>query len=62
MLLTYTLSAIVHFPTRVNQSKTAIDNIFIGIYKITNYTISPIYKRLPNHDAQLLTVKDVNLH
>jgi hypothetical protein len=60
VILSYNLSAIVHFPTRVqNQSKTAIDNIFIGIHKIT--TVSPIYNGLSDHDAQLLTVKDVNL-
>jgi hypothetical protein len=62
MLLYYYLLAIVHFPTRVqNQSNTAVDNIFMDIHKITNYTVSPIYNGLSDHDAQLLIVKDVNL-
>jgi hypothetical protein len=62
MLLSYNLSAIVYFPTRVqNQSNTATYNIFIDIHKITNYTVSPIYNGLSDHDAQLLIVKDVNL-
>jgi hypothetical protein len=61
LLLSYNLSAIVHFPTRVqNQSNMAIDNIFIHIHKITN-TASSIYNGLSDHDAQLLIVKDVNL-
>jgi hypothetical protein len=62
MLLSYNLLATVHFPTRVqNQSNMAIDNIFIGIHKITNYTVSPIYNGLSHHVAQLLIVKDVTL-
>jgi hypothetical protein len=37
MLQSYNLSAIIHFPTRVqNQSSTTIDNIFIDINKIIN--------------------------
>jgi exonuclease III len=62
MLQSYNLSAIVCFPTRVqNQSSTTIDNIFIDIHKIKNYTVCPIYNGLSDHDAQLLIVKDVNL-
>jgi hypothetical protein len=63
MLQTYNLSSIIHFPTRIqNQSSTIIDNIFIDIRKITNYTISPLYNGVSDHDAQLLRVKDVNPH
>jgi CO dehydrogenase/acetyl-CoA synthase epsilon subunit len=52
MLLSYNLSAIVHFPTRVqNQSNTGIGNIFIDIHKITNYAVSPVYSGLSGHDA-----------
>jgi hypothetical protein len=62
MLLSYNLSAIVHFPTRIqNQSKTAINNIFTDIHKITNYTVSLISIGLSDHTAQLLIIKDVNL-
>jgi hypothetical protein len=39
----------------------AMDNVFIDIHKITNYTVSPIYNGLSDHDAPLLIVKDVNL-
>jgi exonuclease III len=62
LLLSYNLTATVKFPTRVqNQSSTAIDNIFINNYKFTKYTVSPIYNGLLDHDAQLLTIKDINI-
>jgi hypothetical protein len=62
MLQSYNLSSIVHFPTRVqNQSSTTIDNIFIDIHKITSYIVCPLYNGLSDHDAQLLTIKDVSL-
>jgi hypothetical protein len=47
VLLTYNLSAIVHFPTRSQgYSSTAIDNLFIDTYKFINYTASPIHNGL----------------
>ena len=53
VLLTYNLSPIVHFPTRSQgYSSTAIDNIFIDIHKFTNYTASPLYNGLSDHDIQ----------
>ena len=62
VLLTYNLSAIVQFPTRSrSQSSTAIDNIFIDTHKFTNYTVFPPYNGLLDHDAQLLTINDVDL-
>ena len=62
MLLSYNLLAIVHFPTRSqNQSNTAIDNIFLDIYKFTNFNVLPLHNGLSDHDAQLLTIKDINL-
>jgi hypothetical protein len=62
VLLTYNLSAIVHFPTRTQgHSSTAIDNIFIDTYKFINYTASPLHNGLSNHDAQLLIITYVNL-
>jgi hypothetical protein len=63
MLVSYNLAATVHFPTRVqNQSCRAIDNIFIDKYKFTKYTASSIsYNGLSDHDAQLLTIKDINV-
>ena len=62
VLLTYNLSAIVHFPTRSQgYSSAAINNIFIETYKFINYTASPLYKGLSDHDAELLIINDVNL-
>ena len=62
MLLTYNLFAIVHFPTRSQyQSSTAIDNIFIDTYKITNYTVFPLPNGLSDHEAQMININDVNL-
>jgi hypothetical protein len=62
MLLTYNLSAIVQFPTRTqSHSSTAIDNLFVDTCKFINYTVSPLYNGLSDHDAQLLTLNDTNL-
>ena len=62
MLLTYNLSAIVKFPTRTQSlSSTAIDNLFIDTYKFLNFTVSPLYNGLSDHDAQLLTINYANL-
>jgi hypothetical protein len=62
VFLSYNLTATVHFPTRVqNQSNMAIDTIFIDNYKFTKYNVSPIYNGLSDHDAKLLTIKDINL-
>jgi hypothetical protein len=36
------------------------DNRFIDIHKIINYTVCPLHNGLSDHDAQLLTIKDVN--
>jgi hypothetical protein len=57
VLLSCNLTATVHFPSRVqNQSNMAMDNIFLD-----NYKFSPVYNGLSDHDAQLLTIKDINL-
>jgi hypothetical protein len=62
VLLTYNLSAIVHFPTRSQgYSSTATDNIFIDTYKFINYTASLLHNGLSDHDAQLLKINYVNL-
>jgi hypothetical protein len=62
MLLSYNLSAIVHFPSRTqNQSSTLIDNIFIDVNTFINYTIFPLHNGLSDHDAELLIIKEVNL-
>jgi exonuclease III len=52
VLQTYNLTAIVTFPTRSQGiSSTTIDNIFTDNSKISNYTISPIFNGLSDHDA-----------
>ena len=62
VLLTYNLASIVHLPTRIQgSSSTAIDNIFLDTNTFLNYTISPLYNGLADHEAQLLIVKDLNL-
>jgi len=59
---TYNLTATVTFPTRSQDtSSTTIDNIFIDNSKISIYTVSPFFNGLSDHDAQLLTIKDINL-
>jgi hypothetical protein len=61
LLLPYNLTATVNFPTRIQKnSSTAIDNIFIDTHKFRLHTVSPIYNGLSDHDAQLLTIKDLN--
>jgi len=62
MLLTYGLASIVYFPTRSQGfSSTAIDNIFIDTNQLMNYSVSPLYNGLADHDAQLLILHDIHL-
>jgi len=62
VLLTYNLSAIVHFPTRSQGfSSTAIDSIFIDTNKFINHIASPLHSGLSDHDAPLLIINDINL-
>jgi hypothetical protein len=62
MLLTYCLASIVHFPMRSQGlSSTAIDNIFIDTNQLLNYTVSPLYNGLADHDAQLLILNYIHL-
>ena len=58
LLNTYNLIGTVSFPTRItNSSHSAIDNIFVD--KKNNYTIKPHINGLSDHDAQLITIKDL---
>ena len=51
-LPSYNLTNTVQFSTRIqNNSKPAIDKIFIDITKLGNYTVQPFYIDLSNHDA-----------
>jgi len=43
LLLSYNLTNIINFPTRVqNTSATAVDNVFIDISQFVSYTITSI--------------------
>jgi len=62
LLQTCNLTGIVTFPTRSQGTcSTMIDNIFIDNSKIPNYTVSPFFNGMSDHDTQLLIVKDINL-
>jgi hypothetical protein len=59
---TCNITAVVNLPTRSQGiSSTTIDNIFIDNNKISNYTVSPFFIGLSDHDAQILTIKNINL-
>jgi len=61
LLASYNLTSTVYFPTRIqNNSSTAIDNIFINVSKFDDYIILPIVNGLSDHDAQLITVNNIN--
>ena len=61
LLQTYNLTSIVNFPTRIQQkSSTAIDNIFIDVSRIGDYTIYPIINGFSDHDAQSITFHAIN--
>jgi exonuclease III len=54
LLRTYNLKGTVNFPNRVQgNSATAIDNIFIDITRLDNYSIRAIINGLSDHDAQI---------
>ena len=60
LLTTYNLSHTVNFVTGIqNSSSTAIDNIFVDNSRINLSSVSPIINGLSNHDAQILTVKNI---
>jgi hypothetical protein len=62
LLLTYNLTSVVNFPTRIqHESATAIDSFFIDITKVNMYSIKPIINGLSDHDAQVLTFFSLRL-
>jgi hypothetical protein len=55
------MSHTVNFPTRFqNSSSTAIDNLFIDSTRLNSSYTAPIIKGLSDHDAQFLTISDIN--
>jgi hypothetical protein len=63
LLLSYNLTSIINFPTRVQTtSATATDNIFTDTSQFESYTIIPIFNGLSDHDGQLLMISTANSH
>ena len=61
LLKTYNLTSVVNFPACTQKSSTtAIDNIFIDITKMGNYSICPIINGLSDYDAQSITLHSFN--
>jgi hypothetical protein len=57
LLLSYYLTSIINFPTRVqNTSATAEDNIFIDISQFESYAVTPTINCVSDHEAQLLII------
>jgi len=52
LLLSYNVTSIINFPTRVqNSAAVAVYSIFIDISQVESYTITPVLYGLPDHDA-----------
>jgi hypothetical protein len=61
VLLSYNLTATVHFPTRVqNRSNMAIVNTFIDNYKFTKYSVSPVYNGLSTNSHLSYSIRNIN--
>jgi hypothetical protein len=61
MSILYILTSAVDFPIRIqNKSSTAIDSIFINIVHFNNFIITPIVNGPSDHDAQPLTINEIN--
>jgi hypothetical protein len=57
LLLSYNLSSIVNFPTRIeNNSISATDNIFIDSSKLETYILIALSNGWSDHEAQLLEI------
>jgi hypothetical protein len=51
------------FPTRTQRTSVSItDNIFIDYSRINNYSISPCYNGISDHDDQLITTYNTHTH
>jgi hypothetical protein len=65
LLLTYNLASTVNFPTRIqNNSRSMINNLFIDISEMENYTICPLINSLLDHNAplEMTSNRDLWLH
>jgi hypothetical protein len=59
LLASYGLYSTVQFPTRIYNSSTAIDNIFINKHKFVNYNIDPYVNGLSDHDGHIVTIYNI---
>ena len=63
ILNSYNLVSVINFSTRVkNNSRSAIDNIFIDTTQFARYTTCPMVNGLLDHDAQMLELYVANLN
>jgi hypothetical protein len=61
ILNSYNLVSVINFPTRVkNNSRSAIDNIFLDATQFEMFTSLPMVNGLSDHDAQMLELHAVN--
>jgi hypothetical protein len=62
LLTSCNLYSIIDFPTRINNnSGNMIDNIFLNKFKNENYSVSPLINGLFDHDAQVLSLFNINI-
>ena len=63
LVISYNLFGMADIPSRLqNTSISAMDNIFIDYSRQGNYDISPIHNGLSDHDAQLISIHDVDIY
>jgi hypothetical protein len=62
LLTSYSLYSIIGFPTRIhNNSHTMVCNIFINKFKNESYSVYFLINGLSDHDAQVLSLYNINL-
>jgi hypothetical protein len=62
LLLSFNLFCIIDFPTRSqNNAVSLIDNIFTDYSQDGKYQVFPLNTGLPDHDPQLLIIRNVRL-
>jgi hypothetical protein len=59
LLHSFNLTSIITIPTRVQNKSVTIDNIFIDPSRFEEYSVTPISNGLSDHDAQLLTIRQI---
>ena len=61
LLQTFNLSNIINFPTRIGKTtSTSIDTIFLDTLNYDSYSVSPFSNGLSDHEAQFLTIVQIN--